>query len=101
MTVPKFRKKPVVIEAEQWFPGKEIDGVVMKQPVIGGKGHGAIVCPPQPYIETLEGDMAVSMGDWIITGVKGERYPCKPDIFAATYEPAEDATTSEGSASSN
>lgn len=84
----KFRKKPVVITAEQWFPGVEIGGVVMKAPVIGGKGHGHIECPPQPYVETLEGDMAVSPGDWIITGVKGERYPCKPDIFDATYEPA-------------
>lgn len=84
--MPMFRKRPVVIEAEQYQPGKHIDGVIMKQPVIGGKGHGAIVCPPQPYIETIEGDMAVSPGDWVITGVKGERYPCKPDIFEATYE---------------
>jgi hypothetical protein len=59
----KFRKIPVVIEAEQ----TEVD------------------C----YIETLEGRMHASPGDWIITGVKGERYPCKPDIFAATYEPAD------------
>lgn len=56
--MPKFRKRPVVIEAEQWFPGRNIAGVVMKEPVIGGKGHGAIKCPPQPYIETLEGDAA-------------------------------------------
>lgn len=57
----KFRKRPVVIEAEQ-----------------------ATVIT---YIETLEGTMRAEIGDWIITGVKGERYPCKPDIFAATYEP--------------
>jgi hypothetical protein len=88
--MPKFRKKPVVIEAEQWFPGKEIAGVVMKQPIIGGRGHGAIAGPTQPYIETLEGDMAVSPGDWVITGVAGEKYPCKDSIFQATYEPAED-----------
>jgi hypothetical protein len=85
----KFRKKPVVINATQWFPGVEIEGVVMKSPVIGGKGHGPIHCPPQPYIETLEGDMAVSPGDWVITGVAGERYPCKDPIFRAAYEPAE------------
>lgn len=41
------------------------------------------------YIETLEGRMEVTPSDWIITGVKGEKYPCKPDIFEQTYEPAE------------
>ena len=56
----KYRKKPVVIEAEQ---ATEIT-----------------------LIETLEGTMRAEVGDWIITGVKGERYPCKPDIFAATYD---------------
>lgn len=40
------------------------------------------------FIDTLEGGHIVCPGDWVITGVKGERYPCKPDIFAATYEPA-------------
>lgn len=89
--MPRFRKKPVVIEAEQWFPGVEIEGVVLKSgpgytvPVDGGwrGGPGVVV----PVVETLEGEMRVSPGDWIITGVKGERYPCKPDIFEATYEP--------------
>lgn len=61
----KFRKKPVVIDAEQ-FMG-----------------------PHNLKIETLEGVMTVTPGDWIITGVKGERYPCRPDIFAMTYEPVE------------
>lgn len=75
--MPKFRKKPVVIEAVQWFPGKEITGVDVANPG-----------DDQAEIETLEGIMRVSPGDWIITGVKGERYPCKPDIFAATYDPA-------------
>jgi hypothetical protein len=69
----KFRKKPVVIEATQWFPGTLMDGVVERD------GVGVI--------KTLEGDMVASPGDWIITGVKGEKYPCKPDIFEATYEP--------------
>jgi hypothetical protein len=71
----KFRKKPIIVEAEQWFPGKEVAGVVVPVP-----GDG------QPYIPTLEGAMYLSPGDWIITGVAGERYPCKPDIFKATYE---------------
>ena len=57
----KFRKRPVVIEAYQ-------TDVPM-------------------HIDTLEGTMKANAGDWIITGVKGEQYPCKPDIFALTYEP--------------
>lgn len=57
----KFRKLPVVIEAYQTHAPLDID--------------------------TREGVMHASAGDWIITGVQGERYPCKPDIFAATYEP--------------
>jgi hypothetical protein len=72
----KFRKKPVVIEAIQWFPSDDDlpEGVSLDS-------FG------RPYIETLEGRMFVSSGDWIIKGIKGEFYPCKADIFAATYEP--------------
>jgi hypothetical protein len=73
--LPKFRKKPVVVEVEQWLPGKKIDGVFGDE-----DGH---------FIVTLEGMHRVSPGDYIITGVKGEKYPCKPDIFEATYEPVE------------
>lgn len=62
----KYRKKPVVIEAYQ--TDKELD------------------------IETLEGTMHASVGDYIITGVNGEQYPCKPDIFEQTYEPADAPT---------
>ena len=81
--MPKFRKKPVVIEARQW---------------VGGNGfHLANWCgghvvkaldPSQTkiVIPTLEGDIAASHDDWIIRGVQGEFYPCKPDIFDATYE---------------
>lgn len=87
----KFRKKPIVIEAEQWFPGKEIEGVMHPVPdteflVPFAQVHGADVA----VIDTLEGRMFVSPGDWIITGVKGERYPCRPDIFEATYEAVDD-----------
>jgi hypothetical protein len=82
----QYRKKPVVIEAVQWLNRK-------------------IVCPPGPlwfaeaeergviqlagdvlYIKTLEGEMRADIGDWIIRGVNLELYPCKPDIFAKTYE---------------
>ncbi len=76
-----YRKKPVVIEAVLYdgeFPLDFLgdDEHVRKSP----DGDGSLV------IYTLEGAMKASVGDWIIRGVKGELYPCKPDIFAATYE---------------
>lgn len=79
----KFRKKPVVIEAIQWDVtiGAEYDIELM--------GCKFTVRPDNPdylIIETLEGNMQASPWDWIIKGVKGEFYPCKPDIFVATYE---------------
>jgi len=74
----KFRKKPVVVEAEQWFIGKEIEGLHY------GQDFG--ITHVFPHIETLEGRMIVREGDWIITGINGEKYPCKPDIFEKTYE---------------
>ena len=92
----KFRKKPVMIEARQydgengiallfWVGGSELeeeligDGIELEEELIGDGIE----------IKTLEGTMTASKGDWIIKGVKGEFYPCKPDIFALTYEPAE------------
>lgn len=151
----KFRKKPVVIEAMQWFPGADVEGVEQQNPelvfsagethyYLSAMGHpkewrmadswlpvdpnaenerSRSVLPfafwnvkdgkrvaaeasdplvlryiehmgwpslPEPYgiVTTLEGRMAAMPGDWIITGVKGELYPCKPDIFEATYDPA-------------
>lgn len=93
----KFRKKPVVIDAELYKPGME-DGWAW---LSGDGGHrlypteaeakaaaGALHKNCCPIITTLEGFHEISDGDWIITGLKGERYPCKPDIFEATYEPA-------------
>lgn len=81
----KYRKKPVVIEAVQlrlgeWPGDKFIDDGVQSG-VIRMVEDGAL-------IRTLEGEMLARHGDWIIRGVKGELYPCKPEIFAATYEPA-------------
>jgi hypothetical protein len=77
----KFRKKPVVIEAEQ-FKGELLRGMSL------GKAE-PFGLKDQPGVQTLEGFMVARPGDWIIQGVKGEFYPCKPDIFEATYEPAE------------
>lgn len=61
--VKKFRKKPVIIEAYQ--------------------------TNEKMIIHTLEGDMTAQVGDWIIAGLRGEQYPCKPDIFEKSYEPVE------------
>jgi hypothetical protein len=90
----KFRKKPVVIEAVQ-YKGQEVEGVctdsrcesMRRYASTDARDRGGFIIP---HIHTLEGAMAVSPDDWIITGVKGERYPCKPDIFDATYEPVEE-----------
>ena len=88
--MPKFRKKPVVIEAFQWLIEMgECNGVKMLPPVVSDGRSNGMVWPERYIIETLEGQMTVSPGDWIITGVNGEKYPCKPDIFEKTYEPVE------------
>jgi hypothetical protein len=74
----KFRKKPVVIEAMQFWINTH-DG--WPQGV-----YKDDISPTGYRIDTLEGSHEVTEGDWIIIGVKGERYPCKPDIFEMTYE---------------
>lgn len=109
----RFRKRPVVIEAFRWFkngdhpeddvwrpfedtgqvPIEPREGAIVRyfrHPNYPGKNP----CPECPrimhdhgFIDTKEGGHRVCPGDWIITGVKGERYPCKPEIFAMTYEP--------------
>ena len=80
----QFRKRPVVIEAVQFDGHRAIEGVVMS-PVLEPSPEN----PTGVYgqIKTLEGVLTCVPGDWVITGVKGEKYPCKPDIFAQTYEP--------------
>lgn len=83
--MPKFRKKPVEIEAIQWT-GNNITEVV----ALGGTREVNHSFEDDALeIETLEGTMKASKGDWIIKGVKGELYPCKPDIFMKTYEPVD------------
>ena len=78
----KYRKKPVVIDAVQWT-GANVDEVLgfAQASAYRAAGEQAIM------IETLEGTMRADKNDWIIRGVKGEFYPCKPDIFEATYNP--------------
>lgn len=113
----KFRKKPVVIEATQWFKNADhpldnsemilpdvnsttqfesflSEGKVVRYyrtPDMGGKNkckHCGIIMHEHGWIDTLEGGHIVCPTDWIITGVNGENYPCKNDIFEKTYEPA-------------
>lgn len=80
----RFRKKPVIIEAEQYTDPASVRRIID----MNGSGHGINNSPEGLYIQTLEGCMRATKGDWIIKGVKGELYPCKPDIFESTYERA-------------
>ncbi|MFB6787656.1 hypothetical protein ACFCWT_13370 [Streptomyces olivaceus] len=96
--MPKFRKKPVEIEAVQWDGTAEgatpiIDWILSRDVTATYRCSNPERCaehdgdtPHSIVIRTLEGDMSATVDDWIIRGVQGEFYPCKPDIFAATYE---------------
>ncbi len=79
--MPLYRKKPVVIEARLFNPEQDYD-----QALDVLSWAGATVTPEGGFIPTLEGPVHVSTGDYVIKGVAGEFYPCKPDIFHATYE---------------
>lgn len=96
-----YRKRPVDVEAHQWTKNGdhpedgpcEREGRIVRRfrrPDISGEKQCDIcgrTMHDHGWIDTLEGGHRVCPGDWIITGVKGERYPCKPDIFDETYEP--------------
>ncbi len=88
----KYRKKPVVIEAFQLghsWPDWWAEAVSALKVTTHNNDDRWSGGPDYALIETLEGQMRAEMGDWIIRGVKGEIYPCKPNIFAATYEAVE------------
>jgi hypothetical protein len=87
----KFRKKPVVIEAVQYQRGEW--SYEMQQLLAGASTSHFYREDDTLEIHTLEGVMTVSPGDWVIKGVKGECYPCKPDIFEATYEAVDPGAT--------
>jgi len=78
----KYRKKPVVIDAVQWTGGNQAE----VSEFFNQKGSTFGLKGDRWTIGTLEGNMVATPSDWIIKGVKGEFYPCKPDIFEATYE---------------
>lgn len=92
----RYRKKPIVVDAEIYKPGMEdgykcldVPGIYCTRdycilPNRNKSSEGCKYCVP--IIKTLEGDHEIKPGDYIITGIKGERYPCKPDIFEETYE---------------
>lgn len=82
----KYVKKPVVVEAIQW-DGKNTNDVLAFGP---GKITYTEITGSHLMIFTLEGTMTAIVGDWIIKGIKGEFYPCKPDIFEASYEAVTD-----------
>ena len=77
----QYRKKPVVVEAIQWDGNLETLNVFPKEDTEPVKLRDGDL-----YIQTLEGEMRASIGDFIIKGIQGEFYPCKPDIFEKTYE---------------
>ena len=103
MTATKYRKKPVVIEAMHF------DGSEQKARAICDWANGFDL-QDEPWVDyvsqgdepydllchTLEGPLSVSKGDWVIRGIKGEFYPCKPDIFILTYDHIENSTVSVG-----
>ena len=96
----KFRKKPVEVEAfkydgdlinrnGKWYVPDWAKNAFENNILYYDNKLSSEEPPIELYIKTLEGQMHVSVGDWIIKGVNGELYPCKPDIFEKTYEPVE------------
>jgi len=97
--MPKYRKKPVIIEAVKWTGGNHRE---MFDFLTDGKYKDDFMCASGQHfyidhhkvrgglvIKTLEGELVANIGDYIIKGIKGEYYPCKPDVFEQTYEKVE------------
>lgn len=93
--MPKYRKKPVVIEAIKWdgqelpldkSPSWLVEAIIAPPNQVGK----ILVVGDELLIHTLEGTMTASLGDYVICGIKGEIYPCKPDIFDKSYELVEE-----------
>lgn len=91
----QFRKKPIIVEAVQWMPGRYFKHFqhgreMWLEKAMNGSDSVIVVDGDKLIVKTLEGVMVANPGDWIIRGVKGELYPCKNDIFMATYDAAEE-----------
>ena len=88
-----YRKKPVVIDAVQWWPDETLGSfntlgdMSYTNKRVGYDKHRVEYTICEVGLQTLEGFMHIKPGDWIVTGVANERYPVKPAIFSATYEP--------------
>ncbi len=92
--MPDFRKKPVVVEARLLTRHGPVQQDIIswirscdKEPRIRSRGEAAIACSDGIFIFTLEGEMLARWGDWVVCGVHGEFYPCKPDIFKDNFTP--------------
>lgn len=83
----RYRKKPVVIRAVQYLDTAESQKGIVALSRDGTTGRTLTFKVGELAIKTLEGTMVANVGDWVIRGVAGELYPCKPDIFVLTYEP--------------
>ena len=97
--IAKFRKRPVQVEAMRYATPDDVDPILWWIRGNGGNAHRNVRRDNRQVvivIETLEGDMEASPGDWVIRGVKGEFYPCRDDIFRATYEPVAAEEVSDG-----
>lgn len=83
----KVRKKPVIVDAIRWLGENPVEIIqfVGQDKLLYDKDRKSF------FIRTLEGSMEARLGDWIIRGVQGEFYPCKPEIFEETYEIAYEA----------
>lgn len=90
MPIQRFKKKPVVIEAIQYHPHGNCQEIYDFVGLDSEVNCDSEYCGDSFDIPTLEGVMVASPGDWIIKGVAGEFYPCKPDIFEQTYEEVSD-----------
>ncbi len=86
----KFKAKSEIVEAEQWFPGKEVAGVCIKADYGGERCEGTT----DPHIHTAIGDRWLSSGDWIIEDGKGRRFLSRRSVFELTHEPVEEKTAS-------
>lgn len=92
----KYRKRPVIIDADVYRRGLEDGWGCLRSSCITKNSQGhykqclevgeSVGCGDVPYIDTLEGKLWITEGDYVITVIQGERYPCKPEIFLATYE---------------
>ena len=93
--MPRFRKRPVEVEAVQWNGTNHAEiADFLGGDIFDSTWDWEFTEMPNPKyhavrLDTLEGSMLARVGDWIIKGVQGEHYPCKPDIFAATYDEIE------------